>query len=68
LQTRLTRLVPSKTRRYDLKAFAYVLLERGESLDNTILMMMREKRVAWLIAAEVTNWVRGHSFPSDSTD
>ncbi len=62
MQTRLTQLVPSKTRRNELRAFAYILLERGESLDNTILMLVREKRVDTTIAREIVLWVNNNSF------
>jgi hypothetical protein len=65
MQTRLTQLVPSKGRRYDLKEFAYTLLTRGESVENVILMMKREKRVDSLIATEITAWVIARSFPID---
>jgi hypothetical protein len=61
----LTQLVPSKGRRYDLKEFAYTLLTRGESVENVILMMKREKRVDSLIATEITAWVIARSFPID---
>jgi hypothetical protein len=61
----LTQLVPSKGRRYDLRDFAYSLLVRGESAENVILMMKREKRVDSLIATEITAWVIARSLPID---
>lgn len=59
---RLCQLVPSAGRRNELRAFAYNILERGDSMDNAILMAMREKGISLSIAREVVAWVASNSF------
>jgi hypothetical protein len=59
---RLCELVPSKGRRNELRAFAYSILERGDSIDTAILMSMREKQISLPVAREIVAWVAANSF------
>jgi len=59
---RLCQLVPSASRRNELRTFAYIILERGDSMDTAILMTVREKGIALPVAREVVAWVATNLF------
>lgn len=63
---RLCQLIPSAGRRNELRAFAYNILERGDSMDNAIRMAMREKGISLPVAREVVAWVATNSFNQQS--
>lgn len=63
---RLCQLIPSAGRRNELRAFAYNILERGDSIENAIRMAMREKGISLPVAREVVVWVASNSFKQQS--
>jgi len=56
---RISQLVPSKTRRYDLRAFAYTEITRHGDIDLAVISMVREKQTSLLIAREIVMWIAG---------
>lgn len=58
----LTALVPTKGRRYALRASAYNVLVRDGNIADAIMALMTQEGVDVLIAREVVLWVVCNSF------
>lgn len=59
---RLTALVPTKGRRYALRASAYNVLVQDSNIASAIMALMTGEGVDMLVAREVVFWVVCNSF------